>query len=220
MFHFLLKLLNKSSATTQNRSLFLLELLLWLLLQYPCFGQDFSFRLIDKARGLPTNTVYDIVQDKRGFVWLGTDRGLYRYDGREYKLYFSKKQDGKSLSNLIEDGDGKIWCQNFSGQFFYTQADSLRFCEQLVPTGSFFPAAIMPSQKLISIGKQKIRLFDLKTFSLTEQATDETPTPFSSKDERFYYFYSNIINKIVGIDATEIIWGLGSFHCLSQQEPI
>jgi agmatine deiminase len=27
-------------------------------------------------------------------------------------------------------------------------------------------------------------------------------------------------HKIVGIDATEIIWGLGSFHCLSQQEPI
>ena len=25
--------------------------------------------------------------------------------------------------------------------------------------------------------------------------------------------------KIVGIDSTEIIWGLGSFHCLSQQEP-
>ncbi len=26
--------------------------------------------------------------------------------------------------------------------------------------------------------------------------------------------------KVVGIDSTEIIWGLGSFHCLSQQEPI
>ena len=26
--------------------------------------------------------------------------------------------------------------------------------------------------------------------------------------------------KIVGIDSTEIIWGLGSFHCLSQQEPM
>ena len=26
--------------------------------------------------------------------------------------------------------------------------------------------------------------------------------------------------KLVGIDSTEIIWGLGSFHCLSQQEPL
>ncbi len=202
MFHFLSNFPSKPSATTQNRSLFSLWLLLGLLLQYPCFGQDFSFRLIDKARGLPTNTVYDIVQDKRGFIWLGTDRGLYRYDGREYKLYFSKKQDGKSLSNLIEDGDGRIWCQNFSGQFFYTQADSLRFCEQLVPTGGYIPVAIMPSQKLISIGKQKIRILDLKTFSLIEQPTDEILTPFSSKDARFYYIYSNIINKIVGIDAS------------------
>jgi agmatine deiminase len=26
--------------------------------------------------------------------------------------------------------------------------------------------------------------------------------------------------KIVGIDSTDIIWGLGSFHCLSQQDPL
>ena len=43
----------------------------------------------------------------------------------------------------------------------------------------------------------------------------------SSKDEKALRILEGCFEgrKIVGIDSTDIIWGLGSFHCLSQQEP-
>ncbi len=47
------------------------------------------------------------------------------------------------------------------------------------------------------------------------------PTFRSEKDERALRIIQDAFpdRKILGIDSTDIIWGLGSFHCLSQQEP-
>ncbi|HEX4850270.1 MAG TPA: agmatine deiminase family protein [Puia sp.] len=47
------------------------------------------------------------------------------------------------------------------------------------------------------------------------------PTFRSAKDEKALQIISNHFpgRETIGIDSTEIIWGLGSFHCLSQQEP-
>jgi agmatine deiminase len=48
------------------------------------------------------------------------------------------------------------------------------------------------------------------------------PTFRCSKDDKALEIISNCFpeRKVVGIDSTDIIWGLGSFHCLSQQEPL
>lgn len=175
--------------------------LVFSLSNHPLFGQDFSYRLLDKAHGMPTNTVYDLMQDKRGFIWLGTDKGLYRYDGSEFKLFSSKKQDGKSLSNLMEDGSGKIWCQNFSGQFFYTEADSLQFCQQLSPIGSFFQGRILQGRYLMSMGNRSVRVFDIKLNKITRNLFQEYPTPHASIDDEYCYRYSGILNKITGTSA-------------------
>jgi len=47
------------------------------------------------------------------------------------------------------------------------------------------------------------------------------PTFRSDKDDRVMQIIQDCFpgRKVVGIDSTDIIWGLGSFHCLSQQEP-
>lgn len=48
------------------------------------------------------------------------------------------------------------------------------------------------------------------------------PTYRSAKDDKALHIISNCFSnrEVVGIDSTDIIWGLGSFHCLSQQEPL
>jgi agmatine deiminase len=47
------------------------------------------------------------------------------------------------------------------------------------------------------------------------------PTYRSKKDDKALEIIQQAFpgRKVIGIDSTEIIWGLGSFHCLSQQEP-
>jgi agmatine deiminase len=47
------------------------------------------------------------------------------------------------------------------------------------------------------------------------------PTYRCDKDEKALEVIASCFpeRKVVGLDSTDIIWGLGSFHCLSQQEP-
>jgi agmatine deiminase len=48
------------------------------------------------------------------------------------------------------------------------------------------------------------------------------PTFRSAKDDKALQIIAGCFKtrEVVGIDSTDIIWGLGSFHCLSQQEPL
>ncbi len=92
-------------------------------------AQSPSFRHYDVSNGLPTNEVYEIKQGRQGFLWIGCDAGLVRYDGNSFRLLSNKKNRGPSISGLREDKDGRIWCINFSGQVFFTEGDSLHLFE-------------------------------------------------------------------------------------------
>lgn len=64
--------------------------------------------------GLPQNTVFRILQDSRGFLWVGTENGLCRYDGYSFKPYQNDPEDPSSLSHnrvyvICEDRSGTLW---------------------------------------------------------------------------------------------------------------
>ena len=66
--------------------------------------------------GLPSNEVYQIIQDSRKFIWIATDAGVAKYDGTRF-TYF-RIQDGLSSNDVIdikEDSSGRIW-------FFHSDA--------------------------------------------------------------------------------------------------
>lgn len=84
----------------------------------------FYYSLNDE-NGLPSNEVYQIVQDSKGYIWIGCDAGLYRYNGYSYKAYKNANQNSRSISNLLFDSENVLWCRNFSGQIFKLLNDSL-----------------------------------------------------------------------------------------------
>lgn len=88
-------------------------------------AQSPSFIHFDVSSGLPSNEIYSIKQDKNGFLWIGTDAGLVRYDGNSFFLLNNPNSRGASVSGLIEDREGKMWFNNFSGQIFYVKGDSI-----------------------------------------------------------------------------------------------
>ncbi|HRE75411.1 MAG TPA: histidine kinase [Flavobacteriales bacterium] len=105
-----------------------LNCLLWIVLwAIPISGlaQDPAFFRISSEQGLPSNEVYTVHQDKKGFIWIGSDAGLFRYDGFRFKRYKSSGQKSRALSGLTESNDGSIYAYSFSGQIFHTQGDSL-----------------------------------------------------------------------------------------------
>lgn len=77
-------------------------------------AQDIDFAHIKMQDGIPDNTVRDIFQDSRGYMWFATFNGLCRYDGKNFHTYHSVPGDTTSLSNnrieyIKEDKDGYIW---------------------------------------------------------------------------------------------------------------
>ncbi len=95
-------------------------------LMFSALAQHPFFYAIAEQQGLPSREVYQLAQDSFGYLWIGTDAGLFRYDGKHFKPFKSAFQNSRGISNLIVAGDGKLWCQNFSGQIFTVQADSLK----------------------------------------------------------------------------------------------
>ena len=71
-------------------------------------------------QGLSQNVVMEIVQDRQGFLWIGTKDGLNRYDGYTFSIYKNEPGDPNTLSDnaisvLHEGRDGKLWIGTASG---------------------------------------------------------------------------------------------------------
>src|SRR5579863_638200 len=62
-------------------------------------GESIRFTRITTADGLSQTRVAQIVQDDRGFMWFGTEYGLNRYDGYEFRLYVHDPENLDSLSS-------------------------------------------------------------------------------------------------------------------------
>lgn len=94
--------------------------ILFVLATLQVHGQSLFFRNIDRSTGLSHDKVNCIIQDKRGFLWIGTEDGLNRYDGRRFQVYRRNPLDSSSLSgNIIsdihEDVDGVLWIATADG---------------------------------------------------------------------------------------------------------
>ncbi|NPD92881.1 hybrid sensor histidine kinase/response regulator transcription factor [Xylanibacter muris] len=72
-------------------------------------------RRISTADGLSSNTVYDIIQDNSGFIWMGAAPGLCRYDGYDFVNYYNLGNGGNgntdsNIGNIYNDSkNGLIW---------------------------------------------------------------------------------------------------------------
>lgn len=69
---------------------------------------------------MPENTGQAIVQDSLGFIWIGTQNGLTRYDGLQFKHFKHRQADTLSLSNnqvegLLYDSQGYLWVTTRNG---------------------------------------------------------------------------------------------------------
>ncbi|WP_445456725.1 histidine kinase [Flavobacterium sp. HNIBRBA15423] len=106
------------------KALFSYSLFLFLMVN-ASFAQDPIALKLTEKEGLPDVEFYDIIEDNKGFIWLAADKGLYRFDGKEYVSYSNKEKRGLSVFGLKFDHQNQLWCNNISGQFFYVKDNSL-----------------------------------------------------------------------------------------------
>lgn len=120
--------LNSNKHAFNNLSLF--KKILILVVIYSTGVQNirseqtrYAFEAITNDKGLTHNTVFDICQDAKGFMWIATDGGLNRYDGKNIKQYFSQTHahslPSNSISSLVLASDDKLFIGTSNGLALY-----------------------------------------------------------------------------------------------------
>lgn len=79
-----------------------------------CLGQGSAWQPITISDGLSQGMVYDLLEDKEGFMWFATKDGLNRYDGYNFKVFTHDPYNERSISGntctaLFQDSKGRIW---------------------------------------------------------------------------------------------------------------
>jgi Signal transduction histidine kinase len=80
--------------------------------------------------GLASNFVYQVVQDKKGFIWIGTEEGLNKFDGKNFSSYTTRKgrycMSHNRAQAVMLSPDGNIWAGTSDGLNIYDyKSDSI-----------------------------------------------------------------------------------------------
>ena len=83
----------------------------------------------DQESGLGSAEVNCVYQTQSGYIWVGTDGGLYRYNGKEFKtfnLWDTDKDDVYLISSLFQDSTGRLWIATKNYGLFYIRGSEIR----------------------------------------------------------------------------------------------
>jgi sensor histidine kinase YesM len=139
---------------------------------------------------MPSNAVFNVFQDSKGFMWFGSNAGLTRYDGFEYKTYTSVEQTSTPGSSIVEDKFGRIWYENFDGYIYYVQHDSLHALQQNDPI-QYLPITLTKKHVFV-FQKKGIDAYDVKNLKLkTTKPLPAGNIEFAGNSESCFYCIAN-----------------------------
>ena len=104
--------------------------------------QDINFTALTIKDGLSSNTVTSILRDHYGFMWFGTEDGLNKFDGTNFKVYRYRPNDSSNLQtneilSLHEDHKGNLWVATSGGSLslYDRKKDAFITGPELLATG-------------------------------------------------------------------------------------
>lgn len=189
------------------RKLFFLVFVLFYNLQV--HGQfSYVFHHLQTDDGLSNSHVDAILKDSYGFLWIGTESGLDRYDGYGFKVYTNHPNTPNSLLTndiigLSEDGLGNIWIDVGFGYMVYNRdkdcfiTDIPKFLQKLsILVGSSYKIYVDKNHDLWVLSDQKVFYFDtrektLKVFPVQLSKSDIATLELSDDGESLYLINRN-----------------------------
>lgn len=165
--------------------------------------KQYSFKTLTINDGLSQNSVISIVQDSIGYLWLATQDGLNKYNGRDFKHYDKQFEDitrstFSKLGKVYIDKQNRLWIITHSGKLELYQPQTDRFKHIKL---SFDVSSIFQDKRLnLYMGTYNKGLFkvDYKTKDTIEilQKTDNTKT--------IYHFLEDE-NKIIAAGSGAVL---------------
>lgn len=99
---------------------FRLSVICFFIFSFQIYSQQPSYTQFTANNGLPSNNVYYVIQDRSGYFWFSTDKGLSRFDGYNFVTYTTA--DGVSdneVFDIFEDSQKRIWFACLNGSLSY-----------------------------------------------------------------------------------------------------
>ena len=173
-----------------------------------CQYTNYRIKIFTEKEGLNDPVINCLIQDSRGYLWLGTNDGLCRYDGYNFYVFRNKLNDTTSLcDNLIrsiaEDKRGNLWIGTSNG---LSKFDRLQGCFYNFYHQHDNPASLSDNSIYDVFVDSRNRLW-VKTSDMLE-LYDENKNifkhykPFSNVFNRLSPFSHNVIYE----DVFEQIW--------------
>lgn len=138
-----------------------------------------NFKHFTINEGLSQNTIFCIYQDKKGFIWFGTEDGLNRYDGYEFKIFKNELNRNKSLKNnqinvITEDEENHLVIGTYGGISIFNR-DTEDFTNINIPSSkndsqsaNFVTAIVFDKQGKMWVGTYDgLKVYDRKTKKFT-----------------------------------------------------
>ncbi|HAS42931.1 MAG TPA: hypothetical protein DCS93_20795 [Microscillaceae bacterium] len=164
---------------------------------YSLQAQQYHFRSYSTEEGLPQSEIRSILIDSRGFLWLGTQAGLARYDGHNFKVFTPKNGlVGYYVAALAEDKQGNLLigtqtgASRYDGQKFTPL--KLNIPGRIIQMGSTPDgdvwAVIFNNGQIKFTHLQKDTFVDLATTN--PKLLNKPPYSFFTKNRKQFYIYS------------------------------
>ncbi|MFZ1370791.1 MAG: triple tyrosine motif-containing protein [Ferruginibacter sp.] len=114
------------------RLILLCSLLLFSISAFTQHKKNYLFARFGKVNGLAADMAFCVAQDLQGYIWIGTDRGLQRYDGKKFLTFRNDKTNAASIpSNAISalkiDKKGRLWVINSNKQVGFMHTGTFRY---------------------------------------------------------------------------------------------
>ncbi len=190
--------------------------------------KKYNFEHLSIPEGLSNASVWDILQDKYGFLWIATADGLNRYDGYNFKIYKNDPDDPKSLSNnfiysMLIDEEGNLWAGTGGGLAKFNPANET--FQNFLPDSSRSDEQLNTIIHLIEDGKKRLWLATangIVSFDMAKQkfekafikegensvdVTGGTGIVMEASSGEIYsdYFYKGLIKYNEKIKAFELV---------------
>ena len=173
-----------------------------------------SYYNFNVNNGLPSNEVDRAFQDSHGYIWFGTDHGIARYDGHEFKLFTTENGlTDNTVFVIKEDNRSNIWCLTFAGGICYYDGKTFRPHPRNDSIVAMFRRALPTSwavtdtntlwmgfagRSICKINGNEIKTFNVGPFPVNKDSAEFIVV--NLKDNNFVYTSGSRSNRISIVD--------------------
>lgn len=134
-----------------------LVLFLFLVTLASTWSQDPMHVVYDDGNGCYDFEQYDLLQDRKGYIWIAGNSGAFKYNAKQFQHFESQLSPSRALTGLCQDEFGRIWMHDFAGNIFHVANDELQlFLPWKANSSNSFPIIRSSKQKLWIIAEEGI----------------------------------------------------------------